>query len=128
MARTGFRVSDKFSLRVGRHFPKQFGNCPRTITVEDHDSQALLFQKLVNAHNGFGGRTLEKGARFVVDDLAAKIIGAGVANIEFDGFIEFDEFEQISLTFIRFLRRFVLSKRGRRKKDKTKSERGKLQK
>jgi len=82
----------------------------------------------MNADDGFGGRTLEKSACLRVNDLADEIVGAGVANIEFDGFIEFDEFEQISLTFIWFQRRFGLSKRDGRKKDKTKCESRKSEK
>ena len=54
----------------------------------------------VEARERFRRRTLEKSARFRIDDLADEVIGAGVANIELDGFIEFDEFEQISLTFV----------------------------
>ena len=40
------------------------------------------------ANERFGGGALHKSARFGVNDFADKIVGSGVANIEFQSFIE----------------------------------------
>ena len=43
----------------------------------------------------FGGGPLQKRARFLVDRLAEKVVGAGIADVELDRRVELDELDEI---------------------------------
>jgi hypothetical protein len=67
VARTRCRIRHEFSFVFGRNFPEKLCNCPRAITVENHQTETEFFEFTKNADDGFGGGTLHKGARFGVN-------------------------------------------------------------
>ena len=61
---------------------------------------------------------MKKGTGFGVNGPAEKIVGGGVTNIEFDGRVEFDEFDEIRFSkSAGFPGRFLSGVRGRETED-----------
>ena len=52
----------------------------------------------MDADESLGRWPLKKRTRLIIYGLADEIVRASVTDVEFDGFIEFDKFEQNSLT------------------------------
>ena len=77
----------------------------------------------------FGSRFLQKSARFGIDGFTDEIVFRRLSDVQFYCVIEFDEFDQVSLTFVFFLRRRGHLRRDNVcKKNKTKNKERKLRK
>src|SRR5687767_13297785 len=119
MFRTFCRIRDKLSLVLRDDIPEQFGYGPRAVAVEDHDPQALLLQLLMYANNGLCRGLLKKRPCLRVHRSADEVVGCCVTDIKFDGVVESDEFDQVSLAFLLFCRRRALRPGAGINKDKT---------
>src|SRR6266404_2866025 len=88
----GIRNKDFAFRRSG--VPENFRDVPRAIGVVDQQAVAEGLEFLLDAEEGIGSGTLQKGAGLRIDGSAEKVVGGGVANIQVNGRIAKGQFDQ----------------------------------
>ena len=77
----------------------------------DNQAVALRLELAMGADESLGRGPLQKCARLRVNGRAEKVVGGGIADVEFDGGIERDQFNQIGLEKCPLLARRLLFER-----------------
>src|SRR6185503_5944865 len=62
--------------------------------------ESFRLEALVRAHQGVGRGPLQKGSGLAINRASHEVVCGGVSNIQMDGGIEFDDFDEIRLAEI----------------------------
>ena len=74
----------------------------------------MLLERAVRADERLGRRALEEGAGLGVDGAAREVVGRGVAYVEPDGRVEFDDLDEVGRAEPALLLRRLVLRTGRK--------------